>query len=99
VVSLTPPRYLTGRARAVCFQIGGGLLGDHRSLHALEQGFGFGERQPEGFGPQLTPFELRHLFDTWGLPMLRFNDDLDPDFHEPPPVIPTSTPHPPKRIV
>ena len=50
------------------FQVGGGLLGDHRPLHALEQGFGFGERQPEGLGPQCTPFELGHVFDTLGLP-------------------------------
>jgi hypothetical protein len=51
----------------VLFQVGGGLLGDHHPLNAMEQGFGFGKRQPEYFGPQLTLFELGHVFDALGL--------------------------------
>jgi hypothetical protein len=44
------------------------------------------------------PVQTGYVFNTWGLPMIRLDDDLAADRHTPPPPTPSSTPHPPRCI-
>jgi hypothetical protein len=62
------------------------LLGDHRALHTGKQRFGFRQREPKSFRPELLALQVGDVLDQPRGSTVRFDDDLFSDVHPGSPV-------------
>jgi site-specific recombinase XerD len=66
----------TVRATAAALKILAYLLGRDEVLYTLQNGFAFGQAQPQGLHRQLVPFHLHHIVPLFGTLIANVNHQL-----------------------